>query len=348
MLKSVKPVVAVTAVRTGAGKSPASRRIGRILLERGLKVVLVRHPMPYGDLAAMRVQRFAALADIDAAHPTVEEREEYERPVRLGMVVYAGVGYEQILRRAEKEADVVVWDGGNNDLPFFVPDLHVTLADALRPGHELSYHPGEVNVRLADAVVVNKVDGADPRDVERIVANVRMVNRDAAIVFARSPVTLEAGPSLDGRRVLVVEDGPTLTHGGMAFGAGSIAAREGGAAELVDPRPFAVGSIRDTFEQWPQLTDALPAMGYSDRQLRELEATINAVDCDVVVAGTPIDLSRLVRSRHPVRQATYELDEIGEPTLEDVLAPLLATIATPEQRPRRIPLVRFGQKSRAR
>ncbi len=324
MLKSVKPVVAITAVRTGAGKSQTSRKVGRILLEHGLRVVLVRHPMPYGDLDAMAVQRFASLADIDARHPTVEEREEYELPVRLGLVMYAGVDYEQILRRAEAEADVIVWDGGNNDLPFFAPDLHVVVADALRPGHELAYHPGEANVRLADVAVVNKVDSAPPEDVERVAAGIRTLNPLATIVFARSPVTLGPGPAVNGRRVLVVDDGPTLTHGGMAFGAGLIAARAAGAAELVDPRPFAVGSIRRTLEEWPQLGDVLPAMGYSDLQLHELEQTINAADCDLVVAGTPIDLTHLIASRHPIRQAAYELEEVGRPTLADVLAPIIA------------------------
>jgi predicted GTPase len=330
MLKSARPVIAVTAVRTGAGKSQTSRRIARILLQHGLKIVLVRHPMPYGDLEAMRVQRFASLADIDAAHPTVEEREEYELPVRLGLVVYAGVDYREILARAEQEADVVVWDGGNNDLPFFVPDLHLVVADALRPGHELLYHPGEVNVRLADAVVVNKVDSAEAGDVERIVENVRGLNPQAAIVFARSPVTLEPGPDLRGRRVLVVEDGPTLTHGEMPFGAGLVAARRAGAAELVDPRPFAVGSIRELLERWPQITSVLPAVGYSDRQLLELEQSVNAADCDVVVTGTPIDLTRVISCRHPVRRATYELEEIGEPTLDDLVAPLLDRLNRPQ------------------
>jgi predicted GTPase len=322
-LPSVKPVVAVTAVRTGAGKSQTSRRVGRILLDHGLRVVVVRHPMPYGDLEAMRVQRFASLEDIDASHPSVEEREEYEPPVRLGMVVYSGVDYEQILHRAEAEADVIVWDGGNNDLPFFAPDVHIVVADPLRAGHELAYHPGEVNVRLADVVVINKLDSAERRDAERVVENVRRLNPQAVIVFARSPVTLEARVDLRGRRVLVVEDGPTLTHGGMAFGAGLVAARDAG-AELVDPRPFAVGSIRETFERSPQLLNVLPAMGYSDLQLHELEQTIDAADCDAVIAGTPVDLARLITTRHPILKVTYELEEVGKPTIEDVLAPILA------------------------
>ena len=323
MLRSTKPVVAVCAVRTGCGKSQTSRRIGQILLDHGLAVALVRHPMPYGDLEAMRVQRFASLADIDASHPTVEEREEYEAPVLMGMVMYAGVDYGEILERAQAEADVVVWDGGNNDFPFFAPDLHITVVDPLRPGHELTYHPGETNTRMADVVVVNKLDSADLDAVSRVVANVLTVNPRATIVKANSPVVLEPGPSLVGARVLVVDDGPTITHGGMPFGAGTVAARHAGAASFVDPRPYAVGSIRETFEQYPAIGAVLPAMGYSDEQLRELEATIDAVDCDVVVTGTPIDLGRLVKVRHPIRHATYELRETGEPTLAQVLEPLV-------------------------
>jgi predicted GTPase len=324
MLKSSKPVVAVTAVRTGCGKSQTSRRIGRILLDEGLKVALVRHPMPYGDLEAMRVQRFATIADIDASHPTVEEREEYERPVELGMVMYAGVDYAGILAQAEEEADAVIWDGGNNDFSFFAPDLTVTVADPLRAGHELTYHPGETNVRMADVVVINKIDSATAAEVERVVEDVRAVNPDAQLVFAESPVTLGPGPDLAGKRVLVVDDGPTLTHGGLAFGAGAVAARDAGAATLVDPSPYAVGSIAETLERWPQLERVLPAVGYSDEQLRELEQTINAAECDVVVTGTPIDLGRLIVSRHPIRHATYELKEIGKPTLKDVVAPVVA------------------------
>ncbi len=323
MLEATKPVVAVCAVRTGCGKSQTSRRVGRILLDAGLSVALVRHPMPYGDLERMRVQRFGTLAEIDAARPTVEEREEYEPPVRAGMVMYAGVDYGEILERAQAEVDVIVWDGGNNDLPFYVPDLHVTVVDPLRPGHELSYHPGEANLRLADAVVVNKVDSAPAGAVDEVVANVRSVNPGAAIVTAASPVTLEPGPSLAGARVLVVEDGPTLTHGGMPFGAGTVAARAAGAAVLVDPRPYAAGSIAATLARYPAIGPVLPAMGYSDAQLADLEATIEAADCDVVVAGTPIDLARLVSTRHPVRRVAYELEERGEPTLAQLLAPVI-------------------------
>ena len=319
MLRSSRPVVAVTAVRTGCGKSQTSRKVGQALLDAGLGVALVRHPMPYGDLEAMRVQRFGTLEEIDAARPTVEEREEYEEPVRMGMVMFAGVDYEAILRAAEGEADVIVWDGGNNDFPFFAPDLSIVVVDPLRPGHELRYHPGEVNVRTADVVVVNKVDSAEAHNVEEVVRNVRAVNPIATLVFATSPPRLDDGPDLHGKRVLVVEDGPTLTHGEMPFGAGLVAARAAGAATIVDPRPFAVGSIRDTFERWPQLTGVLPAMGYSDGQLWELATTINDADCDVVVTGTPIDLGRLIQSRHPIRHVRYELEELSHPTIGDVL-----------------------------
>lgn len=323
MLSSTKPIVAVTAVRTGCGKSQTTRAVGRILLEHGLRVALVRHPMPYGDLTSMRVQRFASLADIDEARPTVEEREEYEAPVELGLTMYAGVEYGEVLQRAQSEADVIVWDGGNNDFSFFRPDLTITVADPLRAGHELGYHPGETNLRSADVVVVNKIDSADPDDVEQVVRAVRSVNPEAQIVFAESPVTLASGPDLAGKRVLCVDDGPTLTHGGMSFGAACVATRaEGGIP--VDPRPYAVGSIARTLAAWPQLENVLPAMGYSPVQLHELEATIDAADCDVVVTGTPIDLGRLITTRHPIRHASYSLKVVGGPTLEELLEPVLA------------------------
>ncbi|HWL35580.1 MAG TPA: GTP-binding protein [Frankiaceae bacterium] len=321
MLRSSKPVVAVVAARTGCGKSQTSRHIGSLLVDAGLKVALVRHPMPYGDLERMRVQRFATLHDIDASEPTVEEREEYEEPVRLGMVMYAGVDYEAILRAAEAEADVVIWDGGNNDFSFYTPDLLVTVADPLRPGHELAYHPGEVNVRMADVVVINKVDSADAASVSLVERNVRSVNPNAIVVRAASPVTLDDGPSLAGKRVLVVEDGPTITHGGMPYGAGTVAARAAGAV-LVDPRPYAVGTIAATFEKFPSIGTVLPAMGYGAEQLAELSATIDRVDCDAVVLGTPMDLGRLITTRHPMRRASYVLRDAGEPTLADVLLPL--------------------------
>ena len=330
MLRSTKPVVAVCAVRTGCGKSQTSRAVGRALIDAGLRVALVRHPMPYGDLEAMRVQRFATVEEIDASHPTVEEREEYEEPVRLGMVMYAGVDYAAILRQAEEEADVIIWDGGNNDLPFYRPDLLIVVADPLRPGHELRYHPGETNLRMADVVVINKVDTASANDVETVVKNVQDVNPLAQLIFAESPPVLDDGPDLRGKSVLVVDDGPTLTHGEMPFGAGLVAARRAGAAQIVDPRPYAVGSLRDLFEKWPQLTNVLPAMGYSDEQLGELEQTINAVECDVVITGTPIDLGRLIHSRHPIRHVRYELEELGHPTIADVLAPIIAKTAPQE------------------
>ena len=330
MLKSSKPVVAVTAVRTGCGKSQTSRKVGQLLLDAGLKVALVRHPMPYGDLEAMRVQRFATIEDIDASHPTVEEREEYEEPVRMGMVMYAGVDYEAILRQAEEEADVVIWDGGNNDFPFFAPDLLITVVDPLRPGHELLYHPGETNLRMADVVVINKVDSAEAHNVEIVLENIESANPMAKVVFAKSPPMLQNGTELLGKRVLVVDDGPTLTHGGMPFGAGLVAARNAGAGKIVDPRPYAVGSIKATFAKWPQLTNVLPAMGYGNEQLIDLAKTINATPCDVVVTGTPIDLGRLIESKHPIRHVTYELEEVGEPTLADVLQPIVAQAARPE------------------
>jgi predicted GTPase len=323
-LESPVPVVAVTAVRTGCGKSQTTRRVGQILMDQGLRVALIRHPMPYGDLEAMRVQRFETLEELDAADPTIEEREEYEAPVKLGMLMYAGVDYAAILEQAAAEADVIVWDGGNNDLPFIRPDLHLVVVDPLRAGHELRYHPGETNLRMADVVVINKVDVADIADIEAVVRNIDAVNPDATIVEAASPVTLEDGPSLEGARVLVVEDGPTITHGGMPFGAGTIAAREAGATEFVDPRDSAVGSIRDTYATYPDIGPVLPAMGYGLAQIADLEATIRAAACDVVVAGTPIDLHRIVDVGHPIRHVTYQLQEVGAITLVDVLAPYLA------------------------
>jgi predicted GTPase len=323
MLRSKTPVIAVVASRTGVGKSQTSRHLGRLLTEAGFEVALVRHPMPYGDLEPMRVQRFETLAEIDAANPTIEEREEYEEPVRRGLVIYAGVDYAAILEQAAAEADVVIWDGGNNDLSFFRPDLTICLTDALRPGHELAYHPGEVNLRMADIVVINKVDSADPGDIAAIRANVASVNPTAIVVEARSPVTLDDGPDLTGARVLVVEDGPTVTHGGMPFGAGVVAARAAGALELVDPRPWAVGQIVETFARYPDIGPLLPAMGYGDEQLADLRATICAVPCDVVVTGTPIDLGHIIDPGHPLRHARYEYADAGTPTLADALQPFI-------------------------
>jgi predicted GTPase len=312
-------VVAVCATRTGCGKSQTSRAVARMLLAQGHRVALVRHPMPYGDLEAMAVQRFTTLAEIDASHPTIEEREEYEAAVALGITVFAGVDYAAILGAAETEVDVIIWDGGNNDLPFFRPDLMVTVADALRPLDGRTHHPGETNLRLADVVVVNKVDAAAPDDVEQAIAATRAVNPDACIVQTASRVTLDPGPSLAGARVLAIEDGPTTTHGGMPFGAGTVAARAVG-AELVDPRPTAVGSIADTYRRYPHLGAVLPAMGYGDAQLADLSATIAATPCDAVVIGTPVDLARLIAIPHPVRRATYELADLGAPTLAEALS----------------------------
>ncbi len=323
MLHSSKPVVAVCAVRTGCGKSQTSRRLGRLLMDAGLRTVLIRHPMPYGDLERMRVQRFASLADIDASDPSIEEREEYERPVAMGMVVYAGVDYARILAAAEAEADVIIWDGGNNDLPFIDPDVLITVTDPLRPGHERRYHPGETNLRMADVVVVNKVDSATREDVAAVIASVEDLNPRARIVRAASPVQLDEGPDLTGAAVVVIEDGPTVTHGGMTYGAGTVAARAAGAS-LVDPRPFAVGTIADTYARYPDLGPVLPAMGYGARQIRDLAETVQAIPCDAVVIGTPFDLSRVVDVGHPVRRATYELQELGRPDLHDALAEHLA------------------------
>jgi predicted GTPase len=320
MLESEKPVLAVCAVRTGAGKSQTSREIGHILLEAGLQVALLRHPMPYHDLDRIAVQRFASLADIDQSDPTVEEREEYERPVEMGIVVYAGVDYGEILARAEREAEVIIWDGGNNDLPFIRPDLLLVVVDPLRAGDELNYHPGEVNLRMADVIIVNKVDSATGDQVRRVLDDIALANPDAAVIEAVSPVSLAEGPSLAGKTVLVVEDGPSITHGGMSFGAGTVAARQAGVGTQIDPRPFAVGSIAETYRRFPHIGPVLPAMGYSHEQLRELEQTINATDCDAVIGGTPIDLARVIGSDHPIRRASYEFEHRSGPSLMEVLS----------------------------
>ena len=320
MLKARVPVVSVCAVRTGSGKSQTSRRVSDILREMGKKVVIIRHPMPYGDLRKQICQRFASYEDLDRYKCTIEEREEYEPHLDRGVVVYAGVDYEKILREAEQEADVILWDGGNNDLPFYKPDLHIVVADPHRAGHELAYHPGEANLRLADVVVINKIDTADLENVVTVRENVRATNPDAVIIEAASPIFVEDPAAIRGKRVLVVEDGPTLTHGGMAYGAGIVAARRFGAAEIVDPRPYAVGSIVATFEKYPQTGPLLPAMGYDERQIEELEETINSTPCDMVIVATPIDLRRIVEIRRPTQRVRYELQEIGQPTLEEVLA----------------------------
>jgi predicted GTPase len=327
MLSSSKQVVAVCAARTGSGKSQTSREVARVLVAAGLRVALIRHPMPYHDLEAMRVQRFATIADIDRSHPTIEEREEYERAVEAGLVMYAGVDYAAILERAQGEADVIVWDGGNNDFSFIAPDLSIVVVDPLRASHALGYHPGEATVRMADVIVINKLDSATEGQIDQSIVVISQLNPDATVIRATSPVALGEGPPVEGRSVLVVEDGPTITHGGMAFGAGTVAARKGGAGRLVDPRQYAVGSIADTLDRFPHIGSVLPAMGYSAEQLHELESSINAVDCDVVIAGTPVDLTRLIDSRHPIRQVTYELLEVGRPTLEDVLAPIVERAA---------------------
>jgi predicted GTPase len=318
MLVSSRPVVAITAGRTGSGKSQTTRYVTAILRRRGKAFAVVRHPMPYGDLRAQAVQEFRTRDDLDRYECTIEEREEYEPHLEMGSTVYAGVDYERILRRAEADHEVIVWDGGNNDLPFYRPNLHITVVDPLRPGHELRYHPGETNVRMADVIVINKVDTASPENVMQIREEVLAVNRTARIVQAESPVTLSNGHRMDGKRVLVVEDGPTLTHGEMAYGAGVVAARAAG-AELVDPRPYAVGTIAQTFASYPHIGPLLPAMGYGDTQIRELEETINASPAELLIVATPIDLARLVRVRMPVVRATYQLREQEPGTIERAL-----------------------------
>src|SRR5512136_2008387 len=321
MLKSNKPVVSIGAVRTGSGKSQTTRCVCEILKEMGKKVVAVRHPMPYGDLVAQAVQRFADFGDLDRYHCTIEEREEYEPHLNRGTIVYAGVDYEAILRQAEAEADIVVWDGGNNDLPFYRPDLHIVVADPHRPGHELTYHPGEANLRMADVVVINKIDTADLSQTSRVRDNVAKLVPDAIIVDAASPILVDNPGAIRGKRVLVIEDGPTLTHGEMAYGAGIVAARRFGAAQIVDPRPYAVGSIAETFKKYPATGPLLPAMGYGKQQVDDLEATINATPCEIVIAATPVDLRHVLKNlRHPMERVDYELQEIGRPTLADVLS----------------------------
>lgn len=328
MLTSSKPVVSVCAVRTGCGKSQTSREVARILQGLGKRVVTVRHPMPYGDLTRQIVQRFAALRDLDNYNCTIEEREEYEPVIRAGGVIYAGIDYEKILRRAEAEADVVIWDGGNNDTPFYKPDLHIVVFDPHRPGHEISYHPGETNMLMADIAVINKVDSAESDDVETVRRTIAAHNPDAAIVLAESELLVDAPDLIAGKRVLVVEDGPTLTHGEMRFGAGIIAARRFGAAEIVDPRPYLVGTLQKTFAKYPHIGALLPAMGYSKVQINDLEATINATQCDVVVSATPIDMTRLVRIEKPVVRIGYAYKDHGEPTLAALIGRYFDTIDT--------------------
>jgi len=324
MLKSNKPVVAVTAARTGCGKSQTTRHVTDILRDMGKNVVVVRHPMPYGDLRKQKVQRFASYEDLDRYDCTIEEREEYEPHLDRGLVVYAGVDYEAILRQAEAEADIVLWDGGNNDLPFFMPDLQITVVDPHRPGHEMRYWPGEANVRMADVIVINKIDTANFEDVQVVRRSVETLNPDAVVVDAASPIFVDNPAAIRGKRVLVVEDGPTLTHGGMAYGAGVIAAKRFGAAEIIDPRPWAVASIAETYAKYPKTGPVLPAMGYGEAQLRDLQATINRVPCDLVIIGTPIDLARVITIKHPHQRVRYELQPLGQPTLDEVLRERIA------------------------
>jgi predicted GTPase len=318
-VKSKKPVVSVCAVRTGSGKSQTTRRVSLILREFGYKVAVIRHPMPYGDLVKQKVQRFATYADLDLHDCTIEEREEYEPHLDNGMIVYAGVDYEAILRQAEEEVDVVLWDGGNNDFPFYKSDLHIVVVDPHRPGHEVRYHPGETNVQLADVFVINKVDTADPDDVITVRERIRSLNPRATIIEGASPLFVDDPQAIKGKRVLVIEDGPTLTHGEMAYGAGWVAARRFGVAEIIDPRPFAVGSIAETYQKYPNTGMILPAMGYGEAMTRDLEATINHSDADLVISATPIDLTRVIKIKKPLQRVRYELQEIGQPTLKDIL-----------------------------
>lgn len=318
-IKSTKPVIAVCAVRTGCGKSQTSRKVIEVLMEKGLKVVAIRHPMPYGNLVEQKVQRFATVDDLKKHKCTIEEMEEYEPHVVRGNVIYAGVDYEAILREAEKEADVVIWDGGNNDFSFYVPDLMITVVDPHRPGNELSYYPGEVTLRVADVVVINKMDSASPENIQIVRENIEKVNPTAVVIDAASPLTVHHPELIKGKRVLVVEDGPTLTHGEMKLGAGTVAARKYGAKEMVDPRPFVIGKLAETFETYPNIGLLLPAMGYGEQQIADLEKTINNTDCDTVVIATPIDLQRIVKINKPSTKVDYDLEEIGRPKLSDVL-----------------------------
>ncbi len=319
MIKSTKPVIAVLAVRTGCGKSQTTRRVAEVLQALGKKVVAIRHPMPYGDLVKQSCQRFATLKDLDKHKCTIEEREEYEPHIVNGIVVYAGVDYEMIIREAEKEADVILWDGGNNDMSFYKPDLTITVVDPHRPGHEISYYPGQNNLLLADIVVINKIDSADAENIDEVRANINAYNPDAIVVDAASPVMVDKPMAIRGKKVLVVEDGPTLTHGEMPYGAGVVAAMKYGAAELVDPRPYTVKSITATFEKYPDIGILLPAMGYGDQQVKDLETTINKTKCDLVIVATPIDLSRIVKIIKPTVRVFYNLQEIGTPNMADLL-----------------------------
>jgi predicted GTPase len=334
-LKSKVPVISVCAVRTGSGKSPATRKICAILKERNICVVAIRHPMPYGDLVKQRVQRYANYDDLDRNECTIEEREEYEPLIDNGIIVYAGVDYGAILRQAEKEAAVIVWDGGNNDLPFIQSNLHIVIADPLRPGHEGLYHPGEANVRMADVIIINKAHTADRKDILSVRENVHRMNPRALVIEAASPITVDSPGLIRGKRVLVVEDGPTVTHGGMSYGAGTIAAEDHG-AEIIDPRPYAVGSIAELYSKFRHLGYILPAMGYGEEQVRELEETINRADCDVVIAGTPVDLRRVIKVNKPIVRVHYELVEIGHPDLREIIEDRIGILLAQCDKNRRI------------
>jgi predicted GTPase len=319
MIRSRLPLISVCAARTGSGKSQTSRKIAHLLQARGKKVVVIRHPMPYGNLIRQRLQRFESYPDLDKFECTIEEREEYEPHIRRGIVVYAGVDYKAILDEAEKEADIILWDGGNNDFSFYLPDLEIVVVDPHRAGHELLYHPGETNFRRAHVIIVNKMDTADPAKIEIIMKNIQATNPKATIIRANSPIFVSGGEEIANKRVLVIEDGPTLTHGGMSYGAGIVAATKYGAKEIIDPRPFAVGSIRQIFMKYGHLDKVLPAMGYGKEQVEELAKTINRTDCDLVISATPINLSRLIQTDRKLLPATYELEEIGSPNLEEIL-----------------------------
>lgn len=323
MLKSKRPVIAVCAARTGSGKSQTTRKVCQLLKQKKINPVVIRHPMPYGDLTKQICQRFASISDLDKHHCTIEEREEYEPHIVQGTVVYAGVDYEVILKEAEKEAEIIVWDGGNNDIPFFVPDLHITVVDPHRPGDELSYFPGETNLLLADVVLINKIDTADYEDIEQVRCNVKRTNSKAVLIEAASPIYIDKPQLIRGKNVLVVEDGPTLTHGGMRYGAGVIAAQKFGAKEIIDPRPWVKGEIKKTFESYPEIGALLPAIGYGKKQINDLERTINLTPCDSVVIATPVDLSKILKINKPSVRVRYELQEIGKPDLEEVIENLL-------------------------
>jgi predicted GTPase len=323
MIRSEKKVISVCAVRTGCGKSQTSRKIARILQGHGKRVGVIRHPMPYGNLEKQRVQRFATLADLEEQDCTIEEMEEYEPYIAMGCPIFAGVDYEAILREAEKESDIIIWDGGNNDFSFYLPDLEIVVVDPHRAGDERSYYPGEVNFKRADVIVINKMDTAEDSAVQLVKENIRDCNPDAVVIEAGSPIYAKQGEMISGKRVLVVEDGPTLTHGGMKFGAGTLAAKLYGAQEIVDPRPWLTGTLNETFAKYPEIGNVLPAMGYGKEQIKDLEQTINASDCDCVVIGTPIDLARVINIQKPSVRVTYELEEVGTPNLETVLKPFV-------------------------